>query len=325
MFKEPRPEGQPPACPSPDEYVFLDTKSINDFRDLLECAEAPSGPQLVPVASSARPRLHYLTVATEWHFFLALLLRSAEAQGLRPTVLGYGDPRFVTHRYIGGVDSGMKVEHVRNALAALPETDVVLFTDAFDVIAVRPLGEELLAAFESFRADVVVSAEKNCYPDATRASDYPLADRSRTYPYLNSGGYMGRVWALRWLMHSHYWRLRESDQRFFTSLYLRHAQLGCGPDIVIDHEARIFQTMNVDGPQLVRRDGPREAPFVNSVTGSRPFFLHFAGPYKQYIPLFYAMAYRGEAAAAVLALLVAVCVLVWAACGVWRRAKAKSN
>lgn len=293
-------------CPPVDEYTFLDTQTYSYYSDLIECdtfdksMPAFQVPDVTP--GYFEEHVHYFTVATNWHPFLAVLLRSAGKMGRSPTVLGADDERF-RKKYVGGVDSGMKIQHMRNTIKDLPDDDIVIFTDAYDVVFVRPI-DEMVREYLKFGSDIVISGEKNCYPDKSRAPDYPLSDETGPYKYLNAGAYIGRVRAIKWLFSSHYWRLRESDQRFWTSLYLRHRGLGCGPTITIDSHSRLFQSMNADGPQKVPYS---LGSFQNTETGTSAYLLHFAGPYKPYIIVYYLLTYYME----LLAILVSLFALLY--------------
>ena len=97
---------------------------------------------------------------------------------------------------------GVKLEHVQTYLAGTPADDLVMFTDAFDVLLMASQAEIRAAFGRAVRlgmareADpsgagrvptIVFSTEYYCWPDSGRAAEYPESDRAFQSAYLNSG------------------------------------------------------------------------------------------------------------------------------------------
>ena len=111
--------------------------------------------------------VHVLTVATEENDGLSLLLRSAKKYGIKVDVLGLDEkwdsgnkPRL---DYPGG---GQKINILKNKLKTIPDEDVVIFVDAYDVIFNADL-HEIIAKFDMLKAKMLFSAETVCWPDKT--------------------------------------------------------------------------------------------------------------------------------------------------------------
>lgn len=74
------------------------------------------------------------------------------------------------------------------------KTDLILFVDCWDLFfAVHPCA--LPIAYQSFSADLVVSAEKNCFPDSLK-QEYDQLNPDALYRYLNSGMIIGKTEAM---------------------------------------------------------------------------------------------------------------------------------
>jgi hypothetical protein len=129
---------------------------------------------------------------------------------------------------------GMKINLMREYLQDVPDDDVVVFTDGYDVIYADNL-ETILERFEGFGSQVVFSAESVCWPHAEWADRFPESETP--YRYLNSGTYVGKAAALKRIME---WEPIADDaddqaycqEVFFSGLY----------DIALDYEQYIFQT-----------------------------------------------------------------------------------
>ena len=141
----------------------------------------------------------------------------------------------------------------------LPDNDVVLFTDAYDVIYLRDL-ETILGRFLGFKHEVIFSAEQYLWPDTSVR--FPPAITK--YRYLNSGTFIGRVGELKRMLQK---PILDSDD---DQLYIQRAFLTGRYDAVLDHEGYIFQCHE---EQLNVRDGN----VYNPLTGCFPCVYHANG------------------------------------------------
>lgn len=251
------------------------------FAALRWLVDVTPGPVPALPGLPALPALHHLVVSTRQEPGLVLLLESAARFGYNSRVLGLNDTRPLGH---WASAFGLKMILMREAAAALPPQDWVLFTDAFDVVFQRPAGE-LLAALEAWDARqqngsrLLFTAELYEWPDLAQ----PYATRHLRLPFLNSGVYAGRARELLRTLDSSAFDLSTDDQRFFTQLHLAG---GAGaPEL--DHAAAFFASMAGLHPGLdyeLAAAAPPQQPLPlvlprpgAGVAGTPPFVLHFNG------------------------------------------------
>ncbi len=146
----------------------------------------------IPLAIYAKNTLHVCTVASYDDPGLVRLQRCCEGLGLDLVVLGYGKP-YPRH--------GIKLHYVREHLNTLPNDDILLFVDAFDVIILDD-AQTILEKFFSKKAPFVISTEINCGPNppAYVRENYPSA--ATKFRFINSGGYIGYVKFMKKLFDS---------------------------------------------------------------------------------------------------------------------------
>jgi len=252
---------------------------------LLHLFDASSPPPAPPAAPPASPRnLHHLVVATKRRPGLDLLLLSASQLGYRTTVLGANETRPLGH---WSQAFGLKMMLMRDAVAALPPDDWVLFTDAYDVIFQRS-ATELLDALQAWEARsggpnrsaprLLFTAEVYEWPDV----GLPYATRHLRLPFLNSGVYAGRAAAVLRAVDSGGYDLRTDDQRFFTGQYFAQAPVA----VELDHAAAVFACLaglrEAQFSLAGGGSGGGGAPLLvpapgEGVAGSVPHVLHFNG------------------------------------------------
>ena len=113
----------------------------------------------------------------------------------------------------------------------VPDNDVVIFTDGFDVFWTNTV-YEVVGRFLEMKAEIVFAAEKYLWPN--KHLRFPPAPNA--YRYLNSGCFIGRVGELRKLLAT------EIHDSADDQLYLQHKFLSGQFDIKLDYEGYIFQT-----------------------------------------------------------------------------------
>jgi hypothetical protein len=231
------------------------------------------------------PGFQVVTVATRaaapsgWGH-LEVLENSARRCGLELTVLGLGK------RWTG---SAMRLLLLADHLAGVPDDEVYLFVDAYDVVLL-PNAVELGRRFRAMDAPVVFGAERVCWPFPELARSYPPAPllspwkgspRSLVRPppplrtpfrYLNAGGYIGYAGAIRSVIGELSFKGTESDQGLFTRYYLER-----GRRLRLDHSATLFQALHAaPADELFFTEGP---PWTlrNRWLGSDPCLLHGNG------------------------------------------------
>ena len=133
-----------------------------------------------------------------------------------------------------GPGGGMKVNILREHLSNYPDTDIILFTDAYDVFYADNLNT-IKERYESFGKKIVFSAGATCWPDPSIADQFPPVDTP--YRFLNSGTFIAEVGELRTILEADTVADDGDDQLFYQKAYLEGLY-----DIVLDTEGYIFQT-----------------------------------------------------------------------------------
>lgn len=214
---------------------------------------------------------HVVTVGTD-ESKCQKLYDSAEHHGVNLVNLGKGK------QWIGGdmtgPGGGQKTNLLFDYIQDLPDHDVVLFCDAYDVFF-GDTTEEVVRRFIEMgtRYDVLFSAEKYCWPDENLASEFThknpqLNDGYYDTPfkYLNSGLFIGRVGELKKMIPNKI-NPMDDDQLYYQKKYLSGEQ-----NIGIDFECYIFQTNDDD----VRFDG-KNRQLYNPTTRSFNCIYHGNG------------------------------------------------
>jgi hypothetical protein len=173
----------------------------------------------------------------------------------------------------------------------LPAADLVLLTDAFDVVMdARAIGSipDKFARITNCSSSssgggsclaVLFAAEQKCWPDRRRRSCFSQLQHT-PYRYLNAGGLVGHVGYLRALLHPLIGQVSKwtDDQRFYTTAYLGlREQRG----FYLDSNCEIFQTMakvKIPGKHLSFDVG--RGSWYNMQTQTYPVLLHGNGDTK---------------------------------------------
>ena len=158
-----------------------------------------------------------------------------------------------------GPGGGQKLNALREWVQSLPDHDVVVFTDGFDVFWARDL-DEVVGRFLEMKAEVVFAAEKWLWPN--KLLRFPPCETP--YRYLNSGCFIGRAGELKRILN------REIHNSADDQLFLQHQYLTGLYDIVLDHEGYIFQT-NSEAVSIVKNT------IFNSDTGCYGCIYHGNG------------------------------------------------
>ena len=140
-----------------------------------------------------------------------------------------------------GPGGGQKLNELKAYIEPLPDHDVVLFTDAFDVFFAREL-DVILGRYLGYKKDIVFSAEQNLWPDASLR----FPPTHTTHRYLNSGTFIGRVGEIKRMLR------RDIADHADDQLYLQKEFLTGRFDAVLDVESYIFQTHD---PSVVVQNG----------------------------------------------------------------------
>ena len=144
-----------------------------------------------------------------------------------------------------GKGGGHKINLIREHLNTLPESDVVLFCDGYDVF-INDNVEEFGYRYKEIGRKVIFGAEKICWPNQSNATlqeqlttkQHP--DLDTPYKYLNSGTFIGRVSELKRIFET---PISNDDD---DQLYCQNAYLSEQYDMCIDTDNYIFQCHEED-------------------------------------------------------------------------------
>ena len=144
---------------------------------------------------------------------------------------------------MAGPGGGQKLNELRSWIleSDLPDNDVVLFVDAFDVFFQRDL-RTIVGRYLGFRHDVVFGAEAWLWPD--KSLRFPPSHTK--YRYLNSGTFIGRVGTLKQML------AEPLENSADDQLYLQKAFLSGCFSACLDYEGYLFQT---NEPECVIKKG----------------------------------------------------------------------
>lgn len=167
---------------------------------------------------------------------------------------------------MSGMGGGHKVNLLRNHLKTLPDHDVVLFTDAYDVLYNADI-KEITTRYLGFNTKVLFSAEADIWPDATLADSFlNLPNKLETkYQYLNSGTFIGQVAELKSMLEDSDVSNEGDDQLFYQQLFLSGKY-----DAKLDYEGYLFQC-NERGVEYSNGD------LHNPITNCCPCIYHGNG------------------------------------------------
>lgn len=228
-----------------------------------------------------RHDLRVFAVATEATPGFERFNRSLEVNGLRSEILGFGSV-WSGGDVSRGPGGGLKIILFRDALKRFKDDDnmIVLLTDSYDVI-ITAGAEEILTIFDSFKADVVFSAEPFCWPDASLVSSYPKPEAGGKR-FLNSGGIIGRASVVYQILTSSQVKEDDDDQLFFTKVYINQ-DLRNKWSIKLDSRSKLFQTLNGAFGEIELRFGSDDTSVHNTMYHTHPVIIHGNGPSKLHL------------------------------------------
>tara|TARA_R110000737_G_scaffold68488_1_gene96590 strand:+ start:67 stop:1941 length:1875 start_codon:yes stop_codon:yes gene_type:complete len=167
---------------------------------------------------------------------------------------------------MSGIGGGHKVNLLRNLLKTLPDHDVVLFTDAYDVLYNAGI-EEITTRYLGFNTKILFSAEADIWPDPSLAASFENHPNNlkTKYQYLNSGTFIGQVGELKKMLDDSDVSDDGDDQLFYQKLFLSGKY-----DAKLDYEGYLFQC----NEEEVSYDG---FDLSNPITNCCPCIYHGNG------------------------------------------------
>ena len=228
-----------------------------------------------------KPDLRVFAVATESTPGFERFNRSLDVNGLRGEILGFGS-EWKGGNVARGPGGGQKILLFKDALKRFKDDDnmIVLFTDSYDVI-ITAGAEDIVTSFESFKADVVFSAEPFCWPDSSLSSLYPKPEAGGKR-FLNSGGFIGRAPVIYQMVSSSPVKEDDDDQLFYTKIFLNDS-LRTKWSMKLDSRSRLFQNLNGVFGEIELRFGPDDTTVHNTLYHTHPVIIHGNGPSKLHL------------------------------------------
>ena len=167
------------------------------------------------------------------------------------------------------------------------DDQIVMFVDANDVIFYDNQ-ENIKKKFLEFNKNIVLSAEKYCWPDKEITEYYPEETKNEIFRYVNSGGYMGYVKDLKEMLNTYNkgknclkYNQKDnnipdgyvSDQRCLHKYYLENLD-----KIAVDNKQKIWSVCA--GTNREDYDITGYKYLYNKITNEKSSVLHANGPNK---------------------------------------------
>jgi hypothetical protein len=213
------------------------------------------------------PTIRYITVATNPHPILKNLFQRVKQNGEDITILGLSEKRDIGWNATGNF--GVKLREVYNYVSqsTIAPDDIILFTDAYDVIYAGNQ-ETIVKRYLDGNHPIIFGGETECNPDPGEHVKYIKTDVQ--FPYLNSGMFIGRVWAIRKCMENYEYDDNHDDQRFWTQNFFKY------PDLIkLDYENALF--LNTHGIDIEDVKCTHQGTYYHR---ANPQFIHVNGPNK---------------------------------------------
>jgi len=197
-------------------------------------------------------------------------------------ILGWGD------KWLG---LSQKLKAALAYAKSLPDEDMLLFTDAFDVLYVSD-SEHVTTEFAKLKSDIVFSGECGCWPHIMEPGNpcfnsYPKAPTP--YRYLNSGTWIGKAAKAAEMLQAVIKSAggdfkNANDQKLVADFYIQ-GKYG----IKLDFYNKLFQSMHMTLDPPLLHCNPvedisltNEGTYYNKRTQSNPVVFHFNGGGKRH-------------------------------------------
>jgi hypothetical protein len=170
----------------------------------------------------------------------------------------------------------------------IPE-ELMIFCDSWDLVfGASP--NEIIDKYKDFKSDIVISAERNCFPlDYKKA--YDDLDIPTPYSYLNSGFIVGKTQSILTCLEAmdlsnvkdDHWdaennrNYHSNDQTIWQSIFLQQPV-----KIALDYNQMLSQTLHDAKVEDFDFSGER---IKNNITDSFPSTFHFNGGAKDNLSL----------------------------------------
>ena len=214
-----------------------------------------------------------VTVSTKQHPNLERWKKSALTHGFTPKILGLHEKKTYKDPLIGKGEFGMKLRYLYKYSKTLKPDDIILFTDAWDVIIIGDC-DKIYKDYKSFNKDIVFGGETiyGALYDVYTIFTIFKYDLSKAFPYLNAGVVIGRAGTIRDLIEKYTEKnITDSvdDQILWRKIYLENKD-----KIAIDSKAKlILNTCLTSKKNYVYENNI----FTYKGTNSQPSIIHSQG------------------------------------------------
>lgn len=215
------------------------------------------------------------------------LIKSFERHEHTFVVLGAGQPWHGGDMvsYGGGQKIVLMKEYLNSNV--FDDDDIILFTDGFDsFVCAEPT--EFLKKWKQFRCDIVFGAESVNWPGFVNGQEKHSSNKTR-FVYLNSGGYIGRANALKYLFNSKEITNSDDDQGYCQELFVTNSVEQTQErkwSVCLDVKKRIFCCLSdhIKNQDVKKLKFANDGPSIWHVaeTNSYPLQLHGNGPGKDF-------------------------------------------
>jgi len=168
-----------------------------------------------------------------------------------------------------------KIFELKKAIKDIPNDDIVLFVDAYDVLINGSINEAI-HKFKEYECDILFGAELNCYPSFCKLIHDKVPCFSK-YRYLNSGMFMGYkkniIEIINWKPENEILEIcnKGTDQCYYMMYYIENYMK---VNIKLDYKCSIFQNMfKVSYTDFCIKD----KRYYNKILDKYPCFVHFNG------------------------------------------------
>ena len=189
---------------------------------------------------------------------ISVASREVETQILEKSLAKFGwDYKIIICEWKG---FGTKIIELYKYLKTLEGHTHFVFTDAYDTCVMGSPDEIKIKDFDG----IILSAEKNCWPDVNLIGKYPIVDND--WKFVNSGGIMGSIQTFIKIYESDIPNYDSDDQRWWTKQFLKH------PNIHLDSDCEIFQSIAFANQTDFGWQYPNR--IYNNITHTFPIFIH---------------------------------------------------
>ncbi len=217
-----------------------------------------------------------ISYGTNKQAYFDLFMESCKRHSIEPVLLGWGEP------WIG---FGKKTSDIRDYAATLPESEIILSVDPFDVIFLCGT-DEIERKFKDSGARILLGAMKfgkvmqKVYDAEFNKSGRSTPATPYGYDYLNSGTYITTagffVKLIDKFISDYGMTPTTMDQEIFTSLYITNKE-----EIQIDWKCEIFHNLLFSNP-ITRKPDMTDIEYhgsriYNRSTKTSPSLIHASG------------------------------------------------